>query len=313
MSSAVIGIVVPIFGVVIVGYTAGHFRLLDRNAIHGLSLYVFNLAIPILLFRVLATTELPEALPWRYLVGYYACALTFFWVSLRLARFLFGYGRGEAGVFAFGCSYGSFIPLGIPLVLATLGQQAAVPLFILVATQAPVMFPMMTAVQESVDVADKSGLSRLWAMLKGIAANQYLAGIALGVLVNLMGIPLPLPVLDVLQFISQSAAPCALFALGAALSQYRIAGAISASITISILKTLVFPAVVWLVTDRLLDLDPLWQAVLVLLAALPVGINTYLFAEQYRTAVPLAAASTVLSTGLSMITISIILGLIELP
>ena len=313
MSNAVVGIVVPIFGVIIVGYTAGRLRLLDRNAIRGLSLYVFNLAIPILLFRVLATTELPEALPWRYLVGYYACALTFFWVSLRLARFLFGYGRGEAGVFAFGCSYGSFIPLGIPLVLATFGQQAAVPLFILVATQAPVMFPMMTAVQESVDVADKSGLSRLWAMLKGIAANQYLAGIALGVLVNLMGIPLPLPVLDVLQFISQSAAPCALFALGAALSQYRIAGAISASITISILKTLVFPAVVWLVTDRLLDLDPLWQAVLVLLAALPVGINTYLFAEQYRTAVPLAAASTVLSTGLSMITISIILGLIELP
>ncbi len=313
MSNAVVGIVVPIFGVIIVGYTAGRFRLLDRNAIRGLSLYVFNLAIPILLFRVLATTELPEALPWRYLVGYYACALTFFWVSLRLARFLFGYGRGEAGVFAFGCSYGSFIPLGIPLVLATFGQQAAVPLFILVATQALVMFPMMTAVQESVDAADKSGLSRLWAMLKGIAANQYLAGIALGVLVNLMGIPLPLPVLDVLQFISQSAAPCALFALGAALSQYRIAGAISASITISILKTLVFPAVVWLVTDRLLDLDPLWQAVLVLLAALPVGINTYLFAEQYRTAVPLAAASTVLSTGLSVITISIILGLIELP
>ena len=313
MSNAVVGIVVPIFGVIIVGYTAGRFRLLDRNAIHGLSLYVFNLAIPILLFRVLATTELPEAFPWRYLVCYYACALAFFGVSLRLARFLFGYGRGEAGVFAFGCSYGSFIPLGIPLVLATFGQQAAVPLFILVATQAPVMFPMMTAVQESVDVADKSGLSRLWAMLKGIAANQYLAGIALGVLVNLMGVPLPLPVLDVLQLISQSAAPCALFALGAALSQYRIAGAISASITISILKTLVFPAVVWLVTDRLLDLDPLWQAVLVLLAALPVGINTYLFAEQYRTAVPLAAASTVLSTGLSVITISIILGLIELP
>ena len=171
----------------------------------------------------------------------------------------------------------------------------------------------VSTVTLSVDAADKSGLSRLWAMLKGITANQYLAGIALGVLVNLMGVPLPLPVLDVLQLISQSAAPCALFALGAALSQYRIAGAISASITISILKTLVFPAVVWLVTDRLLDLDPLWQAVLVLLAALPVGINTYLFAEQYRTGVPLAAASTVLSTGLSMITISIILGLIELP
>ena len=79
------------------------------------------------------------------------------------------------------------------------------------------------------------------------------------------------------------------------------------------LKTLVFPALVWLVAEGLLALDPMWQAVLVLMAALPVGINTYLFAEQYRTGVPLAAGSTVLSTGLSMITIPLILGLIELP
>ena len=313
MSSAVIAIVFPIFGVVIVGYLAGRFRVLDRRAVHGLSLYVFNLAIPILLFRVLATTDLPEALPWRYLVGYYACALGFFGVSLYLARLGFGYTRGKAGVFAFGSSYGSFIPLGIPLILATFGQKAAVPLFVLVATQALVMFPMVAAVQASADTAGKSGLGRLKAILRGIIANQYLAGIALGVLVNLSGVQLPKLVMDVVALISQSAAPCALFALGAALSQYRVAGSIASSITISVLKTLVFPALVWLVAEGLLALDPMWQAVLVLMAALPVGINTYLFAEQYRTGVPLAAGSTVLSTGLSMITIPLILGLIELP
>ena len=310
MSSAVVAIVVPIFGVVIVGYLAGRFRVLDRRAVHGLSLYVFNLAIPILLFRMLATTDLPGTLPWRYLVGYYVCALGFFGVSLYIARLGFGYTPGKAGVFAFGSSYGSFIPLGIPLILATFGQKAAVPLFVLVATQALVMFPMMTAVQASADTAGQSGFGRLKAVLKGMIANQYLAGIALGVLVNLSGAQVPVLIMDVVALISQSAAPCALFALGAALSQYRVAGSIASSITISVLKTLVFPALVWLVAEGLLALDPMWQAVLVLMAALPVGINTYLFAERYECGQALAGTAVVLSTAVSVGTLSIVLSVL---
>ena len=47
MVGVVIDIVAPIFGVVICGYIAGRVRLLDKAAIRGISIYVFNLAIPV--------------------------------------------------------------------------------------------------------------------------------------------------------------------------------------------------------------------------------------------------------------------------
>ena len=120
MVGVVIDIVAPIFGVVICGYIAGRVRLLDKAAIRGISIYVFNLAIPLLLFYAMAKMDLPDVLPWSYLLGYYGCALGFFAVAFTLSGLVFGYRPKEAGIFAFGSSYGSFIPLGIPLVLTIL-------------------------------------------------------------------------------------------------------------------------------------------------------------------------------------------------
>ena len=306
MADVGIAIVAPIFGVVICGYIAGRVRLLDKAAIRGISIYVFNLAIPLLLFYAMAKMDLPDVLPWRYLLGYYGCALGLFAVAFTLSGLVFGYRPKDAGIFAFGSSYGSFIPLGIPLVLTIFGERATLPLFMLVATQALVMFPVMTLVQASGD-AGRGQDSRLWSFARGVIANQYLAGIALGTLVNLMDLSLPVVLVGVLELFAQSATPCALFALGAALSQYRVAGSLGASAAICVMKTVIFPVVVWLVLRLVLELDPLWLSVAVVLAALPVGINTYLFAERYSTGVPLAAASTVVSTAVSMGTISLVL------
>ena len=83
---------------------------------------MFNLAIPLLLFYSMAKIELPQVLPWRYLMGYYGCALGFFALTFTLAGLVFRYRPKEAGIFAFGSSYGSFIPLGIPLVLTIFGD-----------------------------------------------------------------------------------------------------------------------------------------------------------------------------------------------
>ena len=90
-----------------------------------------------------------------------------------------------------------------------------------------------------------------------------------------------------------------------------MSGSLGASSAICMMKTVIFPVGVWLVLRFVLELDSLWLSVAVVLAALPVGINTYLFSERYSTGVPLAAASTVVSTAVSMITISLALLLLD--
>ena len=53
-----------------------------------------------------------------------------------------------------------------------------------------------------------------------------------------------------------------------------------------------------------------WQAVMVVMAALPVGINTYLFAERYECGQALAGTAVVLSTAVSVVTLSIVLSVL---
>ena len=58
--------VLPVFGLVVVGYAAVRLRWLADNAVRGLSLFVFNFALPAMLFRTLARTQLPERMEWAF-------------------------------------------------------------------------------------------------------------------------------------------------------------------------------------------------------------------------------------------------------
>ena len=105
------------------------------------------------------------------------------------------------------------------------------------------------------------------------------------------------------------AVPCALFALGAALSSYAIEGVLGRSLAVVVIKNLLLPFLVWWVSGRL-GLPTVWQAIMVVMAALPVGINTYLFAERYQCGQALAGTAVVLSTGVSVVTLSVILSVL---
>ena len=304
----VVDVIVPVFGVVALGYVVGVFRWMDSGAVRGLSLYVFNIAIPLLLFKAMSTVTLPEQMPWGYVLGFFACALGCFLVVFWLMRATSGGSAGEVGIFAFGSSYGNFIPLGIPLVLTAFGEAATVPLFLLVAFQAPVFFAPMIVIQESAKHRNRRGpIGR--PVLKSIFANQYLLGIGLGAAANLSGLSLPDPVSAIIGMIGQSAVPCALFALGSALSFYAIESVLSRALVVVAVKNLLLPLLVWRVSGWL-GLPPIWQAVMVVMAALPVGINTYLFAERYECGQALAGTAVVLSTAVSVVTLSIILSVL---
>ena len=109
--------------------------------------------------------------------------------------------------------------------------------------------------------------------------------------------------------VGQSAVPCALFALGAALSFYAIDGVLGRALVIVAIKNVLLPLLVWGVSIRL-GLPPVWQAVMVVMAALPVGINTYLFAERYECGQALAGTAVVVSTAVSVITLSVVLSIL---
>ncbi|MEX0941671.1 MAG: AEC family transporter [Pseudomonadales bacterium] len=299
-------IILPIFGLVILGFVAGKVGWIKTTAIEGLSTFVFTFAIPVMLFRSIALADLPEDIPWVFLSGYYGATLLLFAVTLIIGRLLQLDGVASS-IFAMSASYSNVVLLGIPLIVASMGDDANVPLFIIISTHAAVMFLITTFCAETAR-GDRQNLATLpYQTLLVLARNMIVVGLVLGLAVNLSGLALPRTLDNMAAYLGSAALPCAVFSMGASISQYRISGdLLKISLAIG-LKNLLHPLLVWLVCSQLLDLPASWTAVAVILAACPSGINAYLFANRYQAIVPSTATVVVLSTLISIPVLSLVL------
>jgi len=98
--------------------------------------------------------------------------------------------------------------------------------------------------------------------------------------------------------------PAALFGLGGALNDYRLSENWAQSLSMSILKLLVQPLIAYVLMVYILHVDHEFARYGVLLAAMPTGINAYVFATYYNRGVNVATNTVLISTVLSVLTVS---------
>ena len=145
---ASLAIVLPVFGLIGLGYAARRLGLVSDATGEGLSDFVFTLSVPCLIFRTLARAELPAVQPWGYWIAYFAAvAIVWALASLAAGQF-FHVGRTEAVVAGFAAGQANTVLVGIPLILKAYGEEGAVPLFLLVAIHLPVIMVAGTLLVE---------------------------------------------------------------------------------------------------------------------------------------------------------------------
>ena len=302
-----LAIITPVFGVMLLGFIAARLKWFDDTANRGLSLFVFNFAIPPMLFRNLSQADLPAHLPWGYLLSYFLVAFSLFGLSYWSTRRYAGRHHQGASICALSACYGNSVLMGIPLTLTAFGEQATVPLFLLLAMQSPLLMPTVTV---ALELGRGKPLQVAVSALRGLFSNPIIVALLLGFTWNLLSLPVPAPVNELTRLLGQAATPCALFATGAALSQYRIAGNLAESLWLVSVKIILQPLLVWLLAAYVFQLPPLWTAVAVLIAALPTGVNAYLFAQRYKVGIATATTTIFLSTTLSLLTLPVVLWLL---
>jgi hypothetical protein len=113
---------------------------------------------------------------------------------------------------------------------------------------------------------------------------------------NATGIGLP-PVIDeALELLGSAVVPLCLVLIGMSLAYYGVRGAARGAVLLSMLKLLLLPAVVLVVAHWAFGLTGLPLAVIVMMAALPVGSNALIFSQRYETLEAEATAAIVFST-----------------
>jgi predicted permease len=301
-------IIAPVFGAVLLGVVLFRSGLFDARTGDGLARFVYYIAIPALLFKNLASAELPAVFPWRLILAFYIPSILMFASGVLVTRFIFGWDRPSQGVAGMGACYSNMVMLGIPLTQAAFGPGAAVPLFTLIALQSSVLFTLATWTIEIYGARGQGSPLPWYRAFGKLLINPVILCLAAGVAANLTGYRPAGIAESLLDKLSAGAPGCALVSLGISLAQYPVRGALAETGVLILCKNLLHPLLVW-IACQLFDVDPAWAQVAVLLAAMPAGINGYVFAKRYGLREEVASKVIVISTALSSGVASLVLAL----
>jgi malonate transporter len=278
----------PFFALVLCGYIAARRALLPQAAIPGLNTFVLYFALPCMLYRFGAGTPIAQLLDFSLVAVYLVCALGMVALTIMLTR------KGPVGWndAAFGALVAAFPNtgfMGVPLLVALLGAQAAGPTILTIVIDMLVTSSLCIALSR-LDGADEHGAARAARLaLKGVVANPMPWSIALGALASAVGFALPRPIMGTVSLLADAASPVALFTIGAVLarSQINSTSRIPAVryVPIVLIKLVIHPLLVGAVGLGAialgLPLERFTLTVLVLVAALPSASNVSMLAERF--------------------------------
>jgi len=298
---ALVGVILPVFLVVALGYGAVWRGWISDGTVDGLMGFAQNIAIPCLLFLAISRLDLGQEFSWRLLTSFYAGALTGFLAGLFGARFLFGRDWEDAVAVGFVCLFSNSLLLGLPITERAYGSDALGANFAIIALHSPFCYLVGIAVMEGVRAKGAGRARTALKIARAVGSNALVIGIALGLALNLSTLTLPHALTEALELIARAGLPTALFGLGGVLYRYRPEGdlrLIGYAVAVSLV---LHPAVTWALGKGLgLDLAQMRSAVVT--AAMAPGVNAYVFAHMYGRARRVAASSVLIGTAACAVT-----------
>ncbi len=301
-----LGVIIPVIAVIIVGFGVARRGVLSAANVDTLNRFVFVVAAPALLFRNVALTEFPEIIPWGLWASYYGGMLAAMAVSMAAARFVMPQQRpSERVIMGFGSCFSNTVMLGIPIILTGFGSEAGLPLFLVLAFHGLLVFTVALIGLEITTNPTLTLRDLGPKLLKSMSDQQVMIALGAGVVWNMTGLGLATPIDRFLEILGAAAIPVALVAVGGRLAHIAWRTSVAPALFIAVFKLGVQPLLVFCAAHYLFGLEPLFVATITVLAAMPTGVFTAVFATRYETAQAEASSAIMLTTLLSAITIAL--------
>ena len=290
----ILAVTFPFFALVLCGYVATRRALLPQAAIPGLNTFVLYFALPCMLYRFGAGTPIAQLLDGSLMAVYLLCALLI--VGITVAVTLHRANRPRRGVGWNDAAFGALVAafpntgfMGVPLLVALLGAQAAGPAIVTIVIDMLVTSSLCIALSR-LDGADEHGAARAAKLaLRGVVVNPLPWSIALGALASALDFSLPKPVMGTVSLLADAASPVALFTIGAVLARSQMNSVsrtpLADYVPVALIKLVLHPLLVGGVGLGAMALGlPLARSalvVVVLVAALPSASNVAMLAERF--------------------------------
>ena len=319
--TAILLVTFPFFALVLAGFIAGRRRFLPLEAIPGLNGFVLYFALPCMLYRFGASLPVAQLLDPAAFLTYLLCAILI--VSFTLAiSFSSRIGWKDASFGALVAAFPNTGFMGVPLLVALLGPQAAGPAILTILVDLIFTSSLCIALSTLDGAGKRSASKALKNALRGVVVNPMPWAILLGAVSSALGAGLPMALAQTIGMLADAASPVALFTIGAVLARSYSLTAIGQMPTLpmklylpaAFIKLVLHPLLVLLLGSAAIQAGvPLAKhalTVMVLVAALPSASNVAMLAERFEGDSGRIARIILVTTAVSFLTFSATVGLL---
>jgi malonate transporter len=297
----------PFFALIGVGYLAGRSRFFSEEATAYLTRFVFYFALSAMLFGFAANLDVAGIFSLSFVFAY-LLGTSVVWMLVAAVALARRTSREEAVFEAHTGVIGNVGFLGIPMLALLLGPGAVGPVLLVLAVDLIVFSSILTMAITGLR-AGRVSAQTFGILANGLLKNPMIVSVVLGIAWGATGLALPVPVAEFMTLLGAAATPCALFAIGASLSN-RSAERIEVAAWLSFSKLVLHPVAV-AAACWLFGVTGYPAGVMIAAAALPVAGNVFILAQHYRVAPQRVSTAILLSTAASVLTVTAVIALIS--
>ena len=307
--ASVIGLVLPFFGLIAIGYGTARITKQPIEALGWMNTFIIYIALPALFFKLLSQTPVEQLVQWRFIIATTFTTFTIYVIAFGRGALKTRGNVGESTIIGFASAYGNIGYMAPGLALLVFGEAAVVPVALIFCfdnTLHFVLAPMLMAFRDNED-EQPSILKLIGTALWRIVSHPFILATIVGVLAAIFQYKPPGAAQTLIDYLANAAAPCALFAMGVSLALRPLKRVPVEASFILPLKLIVQPMLAYWMVTSLGDFPPIWVYSAMLLAGLPSATNVFVIAQQYDVWTERASAMVLLTTIFSVITVTALL------
>ena len=288
---AILAVTFPFFALVLCGYLAARARLLPLDAVPGLNIFVLYFGLPCMLFRFGSSTPPHRLFDPAVAALWLLCGAVVIAAAAWQARAR-GAGWPDAAMGALVAAFPNSGFMGVPLILALLGDAGAGPVMATLLVDLVVTTSVCIGLSQWGAATEHGPARAVRRALQGVLRNPMPWSILLGALFGVLGVGLWAPLGRTVALLGDAASPVALFTIGAVLARSQMRPTTAAGDSarlrdaplLSGLKLLLHPLLMWGLGWVMVGqgwMAPSMLVPLVMAAALPAASNVALLAERF--------------------------------
>jgi malonate transporter len=300
----ILNLAVPYFSLIFIGFACGKAKALPEAGLAWMNFFLLYVSLPALLYGIMAKTPFSHLNNPPFLIATTSATMIAFVLAMAAGRFIGGLSFREATLAGLSGAYGNIGYMGPGLALAVLGAKAAAPTALIFCCDSIFLYSIVPLLIALTDRQHPSLLHTLGVVARQIVLNPLIMSACAGALAAAVHLRLPVAIDITLLFLTNAAAPVALFVLGVTVAlrpfgrmPWEVPGVIA-------VKLLIHPLAVF---GLMLLAGPFaqpWAATAVLMASLPPALNVFVIARQNDTWIEPASVAVLIGTFASVVTLT---------